>query len=101
MTLHPLCAEAGNLSPEQRAAVVGGAKPARAFAHEIGGSTPSAGSPGGGRAKFDRQPGVSPSLRLRVNAENRPLLRWLRAAELAAWEDADAGALPAPPHFQN
>jgi hypothetical protein len=34
-----------------------------------------------------RQPQMSPSLRLRVTAANRSLLRWLRAAELAAWEE--------------
>jgi len=33
------------------------------------------------------RPAVSPSVRLRVNAANRPLLRWLRAAELTAWEE--------------
>ena len=32
-----------------------------------------------------RRSPVSPSLRIRVNTANRPLLRWLRAAELAAW----------------
>jgi len=30
---------------------------------------------------------VSPSLRVRVTTKNRSLLRWLRAAELAAWEE--------------
>lgn len=34
---------------------------------------------------------VAPSLRLRVNAANRALLRWLRAAEMEAWEE------PLPP----
>jgi hypothetical protein len=33
---------------------------------------------------------VAPSLRLRVSSSSRSLLRWLRAAELAAWQDADA-----------
>jgi hypothetical protein len=33
---------------------------------------------------------VSPSLRLRANAANRSLLRWLRAVELSAWQDASA-----------
>ena len=34
-----------------------------------------------------RRSPVSPSLRVQVNGANRPLLRWLRAAELAAWVD--------------
>jgi hypothetical protein len=32
---------------------------------------------------------VAPSLRLAATARNRALLRWLRAAELTAWQDAD------------
>jgi len=40
-----------------------------------------------------RHPQVAPSLRLRATTTNRSLLRWLRAAELAAWQDADARAL--------
>lgn len=34
-----------------------------------------------------RRSSVAPSLRVQVNAANRSLLRWLRAAELAAWEE--------------
>ena len=32
---------------------------------------------------------TAPSLRVPVTADNRALLRWLRTAELSAWEDAD------------
>lgn len=32
---------------------------------------------------------IAPSLRLAVTAKNRALLRWLRAAELSAWQDAE------------
>ena len=32
---------------------------------------------------------VAPSLRLAATRRNRALLRWLRAAELSAWQDAD------------
>ena len=32
---------------------------------------------------------IAPSLRLAVTAKNRALLRWLRAAELSAWQEAD------------
>jgi hypothetical protein len=46
-----------------------------------------------------RRPQVAPSLRLRVNATNRSLLRWLRAAELAAWQDADSSAQRTLNHF--
>jgi len=94
MTLHP--SSVGKLSPATRAAVaeVGpvGTTSLRASARR----TASAPWPGHGQPIFGRRSAVSPSLRLRVNAANRSLLRWLRAAELAAWEDADAGALPAP-----
>jgi hypothetical protein len=31
---------------------------------------------------------IAPSLRLAVTAKNRALLRWLRAAELSAWQEA-------------
>lgn len=37
---------------------------------------------------------VAPSLRLAATRRNRALLRWLRAAELSAWQDADT-RLPA------
>ncbi|MCW5552050.1 MAG: hypothetical protein KIS67_07770 [Verrucomicrobiae bacterium] len=33
-----------------------------------------------------RWPRVSPSLRIRVTLANRSLLRWMREAEMAAWE---------------
>jgi hypothetical protein len=33
---------------------------------------------------------VAPSLRIAATAKNRPLLRWLRRLELAAWHEADA-----------
>lgn len=45
-----------------------------------------------GKSNFFRVPGagmtvrVSTSLRLPVTAHNRELLRWLRAAELSAWQ---------------
>lgn len=48
-----------------------------------------------------RRPQVAPSLRLRASAANRSLLRWMRAAELAAWEDADEAALQALNHSQH
>lgn len=32
----------------------------------------------------------APSLRVPVTVANRELLRWLRAAELSAWQNADA-----------
>ena len=32
---------------------------------------------------------VAPSLRLAATRRNRALLRWLRATELSAWQDAD------------
>ena len=32
---------------------------------------------------------VAPSLRLAATRRNRALLRWLRAVELCAWQDAD------------
>jgi hypothetical protein len=32
---------------------------------------------------------IAPSLRLAVTAKNRALLRWLRAAELSAWQEAE------------
>ena len=32
----------------------------------------------------------APSLRVPVTVGNRELLRWLRAAELTAWQDAEA-----------
>ena len=32
----------------------------------------------------------APSLRVPVTAGNRELLRWLRAAELSAWQDPEA-----------
>ena len=32
-------------------------------------------------------PSVSPSLRVQVTAANRSLLRWMREAELAAWQE--------------
>jgi len=34
---------------------------------------------------------LAPSLRVPVTADNREFLRWLRAAELSAWEQADRG----------
>ena len=34
---------------------------------------------------------IAPSLRLAVTAKNRALLRWLRAAEWSAWQDAETG----------
>ena len=35
---------------------------------------------------------LAPSLRVPVTADNREFLRWLRAAELSAWERADRGS---------
>ncbi len=37
----------------------------------------------------------APSLRVPVTADNRALLRWLRAAELSAWETGEAEAFAA------
>jgi hypothetical protein len=33
---------------------------------------------------------LAPSLRIAMTANNRALLRWMRAMELAAWLDADS-----------
>jgi len=35
------------------------------------------------------RPLSAPSLRIATTARNRALLRWMRAAELAAWQDFD------------
>ena len=43
----------------------------------------------------DRSPFISPSLRLAATAKNRAVLRWLRTAELSAWQDADRRNAPA------
>ena len=34
--------------------------------------------------------GPAPSLRIAATRKNRSLLRWMRAAELSAWQNADA-----------
>ena len=41
-----------------------------------------------------RRPVVAPSLRLRATTANRSLLRWLRAAESAAWQETSPSAEP-------
>ncbi len=39
---------------------------------------------------FGTTPRPAPSLRVPVTADNREYLRWLRAAELSAWEQGKA-----------
>jgi hypothetical protein len=42
----------------------------------------------------------APSLRIAANRQNRSLLRWLRAAELSAWQGADARHVATTRGFQ-
>jgi hypothetical protein len=42
-------------------------------------------------------PRIAPSLQIAATAQNRSLLRWLRAMELSAWQDADARSQAASP----
>ena len=44
--------------------------------------------------------GPAPSLRIAANRQNRSLLRWLRAAELSAWQGADARHVATTRGFQ-